>query len=149
ADATGEINLNATAGKLLLVSSSVLVVGGCPLSTTVLEDFVGYGPTTDCAKGMPTSSPSNTTALLRGSNGCNDSGDNAQDFTLSAPSPRNSSSMVNLCSGAPPPTTPPPTTPPPTTSATPTIGGAPVIFRHFAEGGSYQTSFTFNNLSSK
>jgi hypothetical protein len=28
-----------------------------------------------------------------------------------------------------------------------TMGGAPVIFPHFAQGGGYQTTFTFNNLS--
>jgi hypothetical protein len=32
---------------------------------------------------------------------------------------------------------------------TPTIGGAPVIFAHFAQGGGYQTTFAFNNLTNK
>ncbi len=33
------------------------------------------------------------------------------------------------------------------TVPSPTIGGAPIIFPHFAQGGGYQTTFTFNNLS--
>ena len=33
------------------------------------------------------------------------------------------------------------------TTPNPTIGSAPIIFPHFAQGDGYQTSFTFNNLS--
>jgi hypothetical protein len=35
----------------------------------------------------------------------------------------------------------------PSTTPAATIGGAAVIFPHFAQGGGYQTTFTFNNLS--
>ncbi len=147
AQVTGSANLSATTGKIALVNNDVLLSGTCPMTAV---DFVGYG-TANCAEAMLAAALTNTTALLRAGNGCGDTDNNASDFTTASPSPRNASSMGNPCGSITPTPTPPPTpnpTPPPTgTLPNPTIGAAPLIFPHFAQGGGYQTTFTFNNLS--
>jgi uncharacterized protein (TIGR03437 family) len=103
-DATGSINMAAAAGKVALVAGTTSLSGsGCPLSGTV-ADFVGYGTTADCFEGSGRApAPSNTTADLRKNGGCTDTNDNAADFLLTAPLPRNSSSPVNNCSPGTPP----------------------------------------------
>jgi uncharacterized protein YjdB len=103
-DATGSINMAATAGKVALVVGTTSLTGsGCPLGATVI-DFVGYGTTADCFEGSGRApAPSNTTADFRKSGGCTDTNDNAADFLVSAPFPRNTSSPTNNCiAGAPP-----------------------------------------------
>jgi hypothetical protein len=139
ADATGGTNLSATAGKIALVGNGTLLTGSCPSGAV---DFVGYGAA-DCAEGNPAAPLTNTTALVRGGSGCGDTDNNSSDFTATTPLPRNSSTTAAPCGS----TSTPAPTPPPTTSATRTLGTAPLVFPHFAQGGGYQTSFTFNNLS--
>ncbi|MDQ3011089.1 MAG: lamin tail domain-containing protein, partial [Acidobacteriota bacterium] len=64
-------------------------------------DIVGYGSSANCFEGSgPTPAPSATTAALRGSNGCAETDNNATDFTVSAPNPRNMASPAIIC-GAP------------------------------------------------
>lgn len=89
ADATGSINMSATAGKVALVQGTTALTGSCPLSTvTNIIDFVGYGSTASCYEGTAAApAPSNTTALIRGSYTNN----NSADFTAVTPNPRNSS----------------------------------------------------------
>jgi predicted extracellular nuclease len=87
-DATGSIAMSATAGKVALVNSSTGLTGTCP---TGLVDFVGFGPTANCSETAPTAVLSNTTAALRKSNGAQDTDNNANDFVVGAPNPRNSS----------------------------------------------------------
>jgi hypothetical protein len=103
-DASGNIPMAATAGKVALVAGTTALSGsGCPLSASV-ADFVGYGTTADCFEGSGRApAPSNTTADLRKAGGCTDNNDNANDFFVSAPSPRNSSSPANNCAGGAPP----------------------------------------------
>lgn len=103
-DATGSIAMAATAGKVALVSGTTALSGSaCPLSATV-ADFIGYGATADCFEGSGRApAPSNTTADFRKAGGCTDSNDNAADFLVSAPFPRNSSSPTNNCVAGPPP----------------------------------------------
>ncbi|HSS19255.1 MAG TPA: Calx-beta domain-containing protein [Pyrinomonadaceae bacterium] len=103
-DATGTIAMAATAGKVALVSGTTALTGsGCPLGATIV-DFVGYGTTADCFEGSGRApAPSNTTADFRKAGGCTDTNDNAADFLVSAPFPRNTSSPLNNCTpGAPP-----------------------------------------------
>jgi hypothetical protein len=103
-DATGTIAMAATAGKVALVAGTTALSGsGCPLSASV-ADFVGYGTTADCFEGAGRApAPSNTTADLRKAGGCTDTNDNAADFLVTAPFPRNTSSPFNSCvAGAPP-----------------------------------------------
>jgi len=92
-DATGSISMAAAAGKVALVAGTTSLTGsGCPLPGTV-ADLVGYGTTADCFEGSGRApAPSNTTADLRKNGGCADTNDNAADFLLTAPLPRNSSS---------------------------------------------------------
>ncbi|MDQ6633181.1 MAG: DNA/RNA non-specific endonuclease, partial [Gemmatimonadota bacterium] len=93
-DATGGINMSATAGKVALVQSTAALSGlGCPFGANTV-DFVGYGTGTSCFEGTagPTPTLSNTTAALRQDGGRQDSNDNKADFATGAPSPRNMAS---------------------------------------------------------
>ncbi len=109
-DATGNIALSATAGKVALVNTTTALTGACPTAGVV--DFVGFGSTANCFEGSgPTAAPGNTTAVLRVAGGCTDTDNNAADFATGAPTPRNTSAPLNPCGGAPTPT-PTPTEPP-------------------------------------
>ena len=100
ADATNEqLNLPGNGGRVALVKGlTQLVQFGCPVAVDAsIADFYGYGATT-CAEGsFPGAAPSSLTAALRNSNGCDDTDSNTADFTLTTPSPRNSSSPTNVC----------------------------------------------------
>ncbi len=88
-EAVGTLALSATAGKVALVNNSAALTGACPDVATYV-DFVGFGTAATCAEGMhPTPTLSNTTAALRLNGGATDSNDNAADFVVGAPNPRN------------------------------------------------------------
>jgi len=91
--------LSATKGKVALVSDTNLI-SDCPTTSNIV-DLVGYGPTSTCYEGSPTAAPSNTTALLRNGNGCDDNNNNLNDFTVGTPAPRNSASPINICGVTP------------------------------------------------
>src|SRR5207248_7016560 len=96
---TGTIAMSSTAGKVALVNTTTLLSGTCPSGASII-DLVGFGSTANCFEGSgPTPAPSNSTAVLRGSNGCTETDNNASDFTAGAPTPRNTSSPTNTCSG--------------------------------------------------
>ncbi|HYX28378.1 MAG TPA: Calx-beta domain-containing protein [Pyrinomonadaceae bacterium] len=114
ADATGTINLASTAGKVALVfGTTALSTSTCPgddavapfnPSDSAIADLVGYGSTAatagHCYEGSaPTSAPSNSSAAFRKAGGCTDTNDNAADFLIATPSPRNSISPTNNCAG--------------------------------------------------
>jgi len=103
-DATGSIAMAATAGKVALVSGTAALSGSaCPLPASV-ADFVGYGTTADCFEGAGRApAPGNTTADFRKAGGCTDTNQNAADFLVSAPFPRNASSPTNNCVAGTPP----------------------------------------------
>ncbi len=94
-DAVGTIAMSGTAGKVALVNNSTTLTVSCPS----VVDFVGYGSATNCSETAPTANLSNTTAALRGSSGCKDTNNNAADFAIAAPAPRNSATSPNPCSG--------------------------------------------------
>src|SRR5439155_25905699 len=95
ADEPGTTNLSATAGKVALVTTTTALSGNCPTGADII-DFVGYGSAANCFKGAaPAPAPSNTTAAIRGSGGCAETGNNASDFATGAPNPRNSASPAN------------------------------------------------------
>jgi hypothetical protein len=107
ADATGGINMSGTNGKVALSRLSTALTGGCASTAGVVADFVGFG-TADCREGAaaannapaPTSS---ATALIRNSNGCADTNNNANDFTGNlSPSPRNTATISECAAGNPP-----------------------------------------------
>jgi hypothetical protein len=103
-DASGSIAMAATTGKVALVIGTTALSGsGCPLAVTV-ADFVGYGTTASCFEGSGRApAPSNTTADLRKAGGCTDTNDNAADFLVTTPLPRNTSSPLNNCIAGTPP----------------------------------------------
>jgi predicted extracellular nuclease len=93
-DASGSIAMALGAGKVALSSSTTAFDGSC---ASCAVDMVGYGGAS-CFEGAgPTPATSNTTAALRKRSGCFDSNNNNIDFSISAPSPRNSSSATNSC----------------------------------------------------
>jgi hypothetical protein len=101
-DVMGTITMAATAGKVVLTNTNVLIASGtaCPSGATIV-DIAGYGSAANCFEGAgPTPTLSATTAALRGSNGCTETDNNNMDFTASAPNPRNTASSVIIC-GAP------------------------------------------------
>jgi predicted extracellular nuclease len=87
-DATGNIAMSGTAGKVALVNNQTKLTESCP--TAGIVDFVGFG-SANCFEGTgPTPTLSNTTAALRKDNGATDTNDNSADFAVGAPNPRNS-----------------------------------------------------------
>jgi hypothetical protein len=95
-DATGTINLAATAGKVALVNATTTLSGSCPNNANII-DFVGYGTTANCFRGAPAPAPANATAVARKTDGCADTQTNSNDFAVTAPKPRNSSSPATSC----------------------------------------------------
>jgi predicted extracellular nuclease len=123
ADASGSINMSATAGKVALRNNSTLFPTGtvCPLPDATIADFVGFG-SANCSETSPTGTLSNTTAAARKNNGCTDTGSNLNDFiTTGAPSPRNSGTPANPCQS------PAPLTATGTSSPAPVQAGSAVL----------------------
>jgi uncharacterized protein len=89
-NATGSIAMGAAAGKVALVNSTTALSGtGCPIGSPIV-DFVGYGATANCSEGgAPAPAPSTTTAIFRAGNGATDTDNNAADFAVATPNPRN------------------------------------------------------------
>jgi len=97
-DASGNIIMSATAGKVALVRQTTPLVGACPPGG-VIVDLLGYGSTANCSEGNPRAPmPSNNvTAALRKEGGCADTDDNAADFETGPPSPRNGDTPARPC----------------------------------------------------
>jgi len=96
-NATGTLNLSATAGKVALVSNTTPLAAACSVQAVII-DFVGYGGTANCSEGtVATASGSNAGALLRGNNGCTDTNSNAADFTTATAAAHNSGSPAVFC----------------------------------------------------
>jgi hypothetical protein len=96
------INMSATDGKVALVIGTTVATttSGCPTGVTV-ADLLGYGAAI-CSETSPTAVLSATKVDVRKANGCNDTGTNSSDFTVttvntSSTLPRNSSSTLAPC----------------------------------------------------
>jgi predicted extracellular nuclease len=97
------IAMSATGAKLALVNTTTPL--GCngssnpcsPAALAQIVDLVGWDGAT-FFEGSPAPATTNTTAILRNSNGCSDTDNNATDFTVAAPAPRNTASPLNPCS---------------------------------------------------
>jgi uncharacterized protein len=102
-NATGNIAMSATVGKVALVSSTVALSGGCPVGGAIV-DFVGYGTGTGgatCFEGTAAAPTlTNTTADFRRNNGLQDTDSNSADFVTGAPNPRNTPVGTTNPSGA-------------------------------------------------
>ncbi|MBO3269080.1 lamin tail domain-containing protein [Hymenobacter defluvii] len=93
-DVMGSINMAVSAGKVALANSTVAVTGSTGANVV---DFVGYGSANDYEGSQPTQPPSNTSSIIRGSNGCTDTDNNRTDFMPGMPVARNSSTPANNC----------------------------------------------------
>lgn len=100
------ISMSGTAGKVALVSGTTEL--GCNGSTGQpcdaqalgrIIDLVGYGTANYSEGASPAPGLSNTTAALRGADGCTDTDNNNTDFASGSLAPRNSASPVHLCGG--------------------------------------------------
>jgi predicted extracellular nuclease len=79
-------NFSATTGKIALVQGTAALTSACPTDSRII-DFIGYG-TANCYRGTGDApAPSNSTADIR----TGFSSNNATDFIVGAPNPRNSS----------------------------------------------------------
>ncbi|MBL8214955.1 MAG: lamin tail domain-containing protein, partial [Bryobacterales bacterium] len=110
-DATGGIAINATSGKVALVSNNTPPTSATPAIAAPIVDLVGYGTATH-SLGDPAPGIGNTTALARNNTGCANTNNNAADFTGQSPAPRNRATPQNSCTTPPPPPPPPNNTPP-------------------------------------
>lgn len=110
-DATGSIQMSATAGKVALVTNQTALTCGATnncLPNAAIKDFVGFGTGATAFEGSgPTPAPSNTNAIFRGAAGCTDTDNNATDFSAAVPNPRNSTSATHSCTNNPPTITAP------------------------------------------
>jgi DNA/RNA endonuclease G (NUC1) len=134
ADATGGLNLSGTSGKVVLATATAAVNVACPTGTGIV-DHVGYG-SANCATDWngQVAALSNTSAALRGNDGCTSTGSAASDFIVGAPDPRNSATPAKDCT----------LVPRPASSATVVINeviGDPV----FAESASWGEWFEVHN----
>jgi hypothetical protein len=95
--AFGGVFINGGAGKLMLSMNSDALIAQCPsLDSTV--DIIFWG-TVNCAGANPAPTMDGTNAILRANGGCTDTGNSANDFTLGAPSPRNTSTTHSCTTG--------------------------------------------------
>jgi len=106
-DATGTINLSATDGVVALVNGTTSLDCGnptpcSPSQLAAVIDLVGYGIANLFEGTGPAQSPSNTTAIIRAGGGYTDTNDNAADFGVGSPDPRNTESPLNVTIGATP-----------------------------------------------
>jgi autotransporter-associated beta strand protein len=96
-DNTGTIDMANDEGKIALISNQTTITAGNSCPTSVI-DFVGYGSTTNCSEGSPVSpNLSRILAAFRKNNGCTETNNNSNDFSVATPNPRNSSSSTNNC----------------------------------------------------
>jgi DNA/RNA endonuclease G (NUC1) len=97
-DASGNINMSGSAGKILLVQQTAPLGVVCP-NGVVVVDQASYGSATNC--GTTTSNLSNTTASQRKNAGCRYTGDTNADFVVGAPTPRNTTTATHSCVAGP------------------------------------------------
>ena len=96
-DTIGSITMAATAGKIALVSNKTPLSGSCPSGASI-ADMVGYGNTATCFEGSgPAPAASATSADFRKAGGCIDTNNNAADFFVLDPFPRNTAVPFNNC----------------------------------------------------
>ena len=87
---TGTIALSGTGGKVALVTSPTALTGCAATCSPApgVVDFVGYGTRERRRGGTPTAALSNTTSAQRTITPFTNTGDNATDFTVGAPTPK-------------------------------------------------------------
>lgn len=104
------INMAAGGGKVALVNTTTPL--GCnggstpcsPAALATIVDLIGWDGANFFEGSGPGPTTSNTTAALRLAGGCTETDNNASDFSLGAPNPRNTASPVAACSTSTNPT---------------------------------------------
>jgi predicted extracellular nuclease len=102
-DATGNAtnggtNISGTNGKVALASNSTALTGTTPTSAN-LVDLVGFG-TANGFEGAAAASPSNNqSSIYRANQGCSDTNNNANDFSIATAVFRNSATAAVSCGG--------------------------------------------------
>ena len=81
-DFIGSSNMGTTGGRIALVNNSTALAAGCPTSSSMYVDLVGYGTAATCFEGSGPAAPnpSATNAVIRANNGCQDGNNNVADF---------------------------------------------------------------------
>ena len=97
---TSPLNLSGTNGKVALVNSTT-ALSSTTLTVGTYVDLVGYGSATAFEGTAAVAVLSNTTAAIRINGGCTDNNSNNTDFTVGAPTPRNSATATSICSTSP------------------------------------------------
>jgi predicted extracellular nuclease len=99
-DLTGTTAMGGSGGKVALVRATAALTGANPAGGSV-ADLVGWGSNANGFEGSgPAGGTANATAAVRNEAGCVDTDDNAGDFTIATPTPRNTATPANVC-GAP------------------------------------------------
>ena len=96
----GKLNMAVGGGKVALVKNTVALSGASPATANV-ADLVGWGSAVG-GEGLLPAGMSNTTALSRTADGCQDTDVNRADFAVGAPAPRTSDTPRNVCGGGGP-----------------------------------------------
>ena len=138
-DAT-PIGMSGTGGKVALanIDTSLGCNGGStPCSATQLAqivDLVGWDGANFYEGTAPAPATTNSTAVLRANGGCTDTDNNSADFTVGAPTPRNTASPAHYCTG--------PTDPSGVGTASPNtlFAGDATLLRVAVTPGSFPTS---------
>jgi len=102
-DALGSTNMSGTTGKVILanVAASIGCNGGSAACSSAQQaqivDLVGWGSANYFEGAVGPGTVTANPALLRKNAGCTDTDNNASDFAIGAPLPRNSASPLNSC----------------------------------------------------
>lgn len=93
---TGGIAMSGTNGKVILVNTTTQETTSNPTGSQII-DKVGFGSANGFEGSAATAVLSNSTAAIRNNNGCNDTNDNAADFTVGTPVARNGATTAITC----------------------------------------------------
>jgi uncharacterized protein len=99
------ISMSGTGGKVALVHTTTPL--GCnggstpcaPAALATIVDLVGWNGANFFEGSGAAPATTNTTAVVRAQDGCQETDDNAADFTTSTPNPRNTRSPLHVCTG--------------------------------------------------
>ncbi len=100
-DHISSLNMGGGAGKVAVVNGTAPLNGAATGNTSIIDVLGWGGASTVAFEGAPAGATTNSTALLRAANGCTDSNNNASDFSILTPAPRNALSAPNMCGGVP------------------------------------------------
>lgn len=97
-DAIGTIAMSSANGKVALVNSTSALSGANPVGGATVVDLIGFGTTPNGYETAATGTAlTNITSALRAGNGCTDTNNNAADFSVATPAPRNTATTFNVC----------------------------------------------------